>query len=250
MQIISKILLSILLFNTLLADSISSETMEILKNAKVKETYYEPNNKGGYLGLSIGVVLGTSVVVAALLYAMPESVTRWNKSEMKHLFRNYKRKVSQGPVVDNDKFWINYIGHPYAGAVYYLQPRIAGFAWSESVFFSFAASSFFWEYGIEGFAEIPSWQDLIITPAIGSLIGEGFYRIIRYIQNNNNRLFGRWWLGKAVIWILDPLGSIIHNTGLGELFGIYNKNAKSEIITTPLLPNGRGGVQLGLAIRF
>lgn len=244
---IKSILICLLFLNTLLAQT--NDTTQLLKSAKIKETYYEPSSRGGYLGLSIGIMLTTSVVVAGLLYAMPESVTNWDKNEIKNIFKNYKRKVSKGPVVDKDDMWINYIGHPYFGAIYYLQPRMAGFAWSESVFFSFIASSLFWEYGVEGFAEIPSWQDLVITPAIGSLVGEGFYRIIRYIQSNDNKLFGQWWLGKTIIWILDPIGSLIYSTGLGELFGIYNKNANT-LVTTPILPNGRGGVKIGFALKF
>lgn len=243
---INSILICLLFLNTLSAET--NDTMQLLKSAQVK-TYYEPSSKGGYLGLSIGIMLTTSVVAAGLLYAMPESVTNWNRGEIKNLFKNYKRKVSKGPVVDKDALWLNYIAHPYFGAIYYLQPRTAGYDWNVSAFFSFIASGLFWEYGIEGFAETPSWQDLIITPAIGSLIGEGFYRIIRYIQSNDNKLFGQWWLGKTVNWILDPIGSLIYSTGLGELFGIYNKNANT-LVTTPILPNGRGGVQIGFALKF
>lgn len=225
-------------------------TLDILKNTKLKETYYEPTSKGGYLGLSVGILFVASFTTAGILYTMPEKVTKWNKKEIKYIFRNYKKKVSKGPVVDDDELWLNYIAHPYFGALYYIQPRMAGFDWSESVFFSFLASTFFWEYGLEGFAETPSWQDIIITPAIGSLLGEGFYRIIRYIQLNDNKLFDQWWLGKGIIWILDPIGSLIYSTGLGELFGIYNKNKKIQFISTPILPNGKGGVQLSFIINF
>lgn len=230
------------------------DTKELLQNATQYKpsTYYEPSSRWGYLGLSIGLIGVSSVAATGLLYIMPESVTKWNRDDINDIFNKWKMRVKQGPVVDNDELWLNYIAHPYFGAIYYLQPRMAGFDWSASALFSFMASSFFWEYGIEGFAEIPSWQDIIITPAVGALLGEGFYRLIRYIQTNNNELFGSWWLGKSIIWILDPLGSLIYSTGLGEALGIYNINDKSkpEVISSPILINKKGKFGLSLYIRF
>lgn len=215
-------------------------------------TYYEPSSRGGYLGLSAGIIGVSALVAAGVLYLMPENVTKWNRDETAMIFKKWGEKTSKGPIVDNDELWLNYIAHPYFGSIYYLQPRMAGYDWSISALFSFVASTFFWEYGIEAFAEVPSWQDIIITPAIGSIIGEGAYQLIRYIQMNDNKLFGQWWLGKSIIWLFDPLGNLIYSTGLGELFGICNKNAKNnkvEVITTPIMPI-KGGVKLSMIIRF
>lgn len=234
----------------------ANNTQDLLQNAEVKpSTYYEPSSSGKYLGTSMGIMFVGALLAAGFLYLMPENVTKWNKNETGDIFTKWKTKTRKGPVVDNDELWLNYIAHPYFGAVYYMQPRMAGYHWSNSVLFSFAASNFFWEYGIEGFAEIPSWQDIIITPAIGSILGEGFYQLTRYIQMNNNELFGQWWLGKLVVWILDPLGNLIYSTGFGEVLGIYNKNAQNtnlqpQIISTPILPNGKGGANISLIILF
>lgn len=252
-----KLLKILLIFLLSINITFANNTQNLLKNAQEYKpaSYYEPTSKGGYLGLSVGLMFVGALLATGALYLMPESVTNWDKSEAGDIFVKWKTKTRKGPVVDNDELWLNYIAHPYFGAVYYLQPRIAGFDWVNSVLYSFVASNFFWEYGVEGFAEIPSWQDIIITPAIGSILGEGFYQIIRYIQMNNNELFGQWWLGKLVIWILDPLGSLIYSTGLGEVFGIYNKNSlgpkkSPEIISTPILPNGKGGFSVNLIVRF
>lgn len=232
----------------------ANNTTQLLQNAKEYKpsTYYEPSNRGGYLGLSIGLIGISSLAAAGLLYIMPESVTKWDRDDINDIFNKWKKRTKQGPIVDSDELWLNYIAHPYFGALYYLQPRMAGFDWNVSALFSFVTSSFFWEYGIEGFAEIPSWQDIIITPAFGALLGEGFYQLIRYIQMNNNELFGSWWLGKSIIWILDPIGSLIYSTGLGEAFGVYNINdsRKPEFISSPILPNGKGGFGLSLMVRF
>lgn len=212
----------------------AQNTEDLLKNAKI----YEPNNRALYLGTSIGIMLGASFLVAGGLYLMPESVSNWNRSDFKNIFANYRRKVGSGPVIDKDALWLNYVAHPYVGAWYYLQPRIAGYSWAESAFFSFMASSFFWEYGLEGFAEIPSWQDLIITPAAGAILGEGFYRLIRYIWANDDKFLGSILLGKILLWVMDPIGQIIRDCGLGNLIGLQNKNT---LVTTPIIPTRGGG---------
>ncbi|MFZ2890098.1 DUF3943 domain-containing protein, partial [Sulfuricurvum sp.] len=51
--------------------------------------------------------------------------------------------------------------------------RNDGLSIGESAAFSTLMSTFFWEYGYEAFAEVPSIQDLIFTPLVGSLFGEG-----------------------------------------------------------------------------
>lgn len=232
-----------------------ANTSDLLQNAQVKpSSYYEPSDSAAYLGTSMGIMFVGAVMAAGLLYLMPESVTKWNKDESGDIFTKWRTKTRKGPVVDSDEAWLNYVAHPYFGAVYYMQPRMAGYSWASGVAFSFVASNLFWEYGIEGFAEIPSWQDIIITPAVGSILGEGFYRLTRYIQMNDNKLFGQWWLGKLIGWVLDPLGNLIYSTGLGEAFGIHNKNAvdsnEAQIISTPILPNGKGGVSVAVWVRF
>lgn len=233
----------------------SNNIDDLLKNVQIKPpTYYEPDSGGKYLSLSAGIIVAGTFSALGILYLMPESVTRWDKSEIEIIFSKWNKKTSKGPIIDNDEVWLNYIMHPYFGSLYYLQPRMAGFDWASSVFFSIIVSTFFWEYGVEAFAEVPSWQDIIITPAIGSLLGEGFYRLIRYIQMNNNELFGQLWLGKLITFILDPLGSLINDAGIGELFGIYNKNdssnSKMSMFLTPILPNFNGGFSMNLIIKF
>ena len=56
--------------------------------------------------------------------------------------------------MDKDKGYVNYAFHPYCGAVYYMTAR---------------------SYGAEAFAQVPSAQDLLITPIAGAAIGEGFF---------------------------------------------------------------------------
>ncbi|RDU60780.1 DUF3943 domain-containing protein [Helicobacter marmotae] len=211
--------------------------------------FYQPSDKLTYLALSSGVILGGTLVGAGVLYLMPESVTNWNKDEIVNLGANWKRKISQSPVVDADDWFLNWVTHPYWGAVYYMQPRVAGFSWSESALYSILASAFFWEYGVEAFAEIPSWQDLIITPAIGSLIGELFYRATLSIHAKQDTLLGSRILGKSALLLMDPVGFIMQNFGLAHLFGVYNKNDISGVII-PISGRSGTGLSLQIAMRF
>ncbi len=200
---------------------------------------YAPNSRWKYLGTSVGI-LGVSLVIGIVgLYLMPENVTNWDREKfgVKSWFEN----VRMGPKLDNDSFIFNEILHPYFGAMYYMQPRMAGFSWMASAFFSFITSTLFWEYGLEAFVEVPSWQDLVITPLLGSILGEGFYQLTRYIQRNEGKLFGSLFLGRLAIALMDPIGFIIRDLGLGEALGIYNKHE----IRSSLSPNG-----LNLTYRF
>ena len=53
------------------------------------------------------------------------------------IFKKWKDNVSEGPVKDEDDFFLNYITHPYWGAVYYMSARSAG----ANIFYSFLYSN-------------------------------------------------------------------------------------------------------------
>ncbi|NUM88711.1 MAG: DUF3943 domain-containing protein, partial [Bdellovibrionales bacterium] len=124
------------------------------------------------LAYSMGAAMG-------ILWLMPESVTKWDKDKIrngdKEIFAEYAENVRRGPVVDKDDWAVNYIGHPVSGAAYYTLARHNGMSRWQSFGYSVAMSTFFWEYGFEAFAEVPSIQDLILTPTMGAIIGEAFY---------------------------------------------------------------------------
>ena len=181
-------------------------------------TYYKPDSPSTYLNTTIGLLGGGIIVSIIGLYIMPESVTNWDRSRFG--FKAWFQDVQVGPVIDSDNFWLNGLAHPYFGAVYYMQPRVAGYSWAESALFAFITSSIFWEYGIEAFVEIPSWQDLIYTPAFGSIFGEIFYQSTKYIQANGNRLFGSKILGLIVVGLMDPIGVIMRDLGLARYMGV------------------------------
>lgn len=178
--------------------------------------------------LALGMV-GTMGV----LWAMPGEVTGWDKQAIRAnpdgIFAEYKRNIKAGPVWDKDDPFFNYFAHPMAGAAYYTLSRHNGKSPLESFGYSFAMSTFFWEYGFEAFAEIPSMQDLIITPVVGSLLGEAAYQYEQKIRNRGGTVLGSKTLGKIALIILNPAGAFSEavNSALGSRI---IKNAKADLV--------------------
>ena len=91
-----------------------------------------------------------------------------------------------------------------------MSARSNGFNILGSMLYATFVSNVLWEYGIEAFMEIPSIQDMIITPIAGTVIGEGFYRLKRKIVQDDYRLFGSRAMGVAVAWIVDPINEFVN----------------------------------------
>ena len=153
------------------------------------------------------VLVGAGVATMGFLYLMPSSFTNWEDDD-KSPFSKWWDNVSGGPVWDKDDFFLNYIAHPYVGALYYMGARSAGADAFDSFLYSFALSTFFWECGIEAFAEKPSIQDLIVTPVGGAIIGEGFYLAKRRIIENDYELLESKFLGKTALLFMDPITEV------------------------------------------
>ncbi len=136
----------------------------------------------------------------------------------KPLTERWKENVAAGPVWDSDNFYINYLGHPFSGAWYYTMARNDGIDVYGSFLYSAFVSTFIWEYGYEAFAEIPSIQDLISTPVIGSFMGEYMYYLEGELDKNRGYIFGSKYLGNIAYFAIDPLGNIAD--GIGGLFDV------------------------------
>ena len=149
------------------------------------------------------------VSAIGVLLIMPESVTNWDSDTFSDgsLSSQWKENVAAGPVLDEDEFTINYLGHPISGAVYYAMARNDGLAPFESFLFSTLMSSFFWEYGYEAFAEIPSIQDLVSTPVVGAFMGEYMHYLEQSLDKNNGVIWGSKSLGSISYFFLDPMGN-------------------------------------------
>jgi hypothetical protein len=90
--------------------------------------------------------------------------------------RNLKAGFPWGPswVWDQDRFGMNFLGHPYSGGEYFIAARANGYNFWESIPFTFFGS-YMWK--IFGETGIPERNDLICTTIGGALFGEILYRL-------------------------------------------------------------------------
>ena len=160
-----------------------------------------------------GMLLGSQVVAAGVIYLLPESVSGWSKEQKKDSLKKYSKNVGH-PVFDKDKFYVNYLLHPYWGATYYIRARERGLDKTPSFVYSVLISAMY-EFGIECFFENPSIQDLILTPVAGSLIGAFFFEPWRESIKRKQQL--RWY-DDAILIATDPVGVL--SSGFEKLFGI------------------------------
>jgi hypothetical protein len=115
-----------------------------------------------------------------ILFISPPAYTKWDnyfgEELLLHAGSKLKDAWTRPPVWDHDTYFTNYICHPYAGSFYYNTMRTKGGSAAASFGFS-VFSSTLWEYGLEAFFEQPSIQDLIVTPIVGSIVGEAVHRL-------------------------------------------------------------------------
>ncbi|MCJ2376131.1 DUF3943 domain-containing protein [Vibrio sp. ZSDZ34] len=156
------------------------------------------------------------VGVAGVLALMPESITNWEKGG-DDLFSKWVDNVSSGPTWDRDDWAINYLGHPYFGGVYYQAARKSGYRQWDSFIYSAMMSTFYWEYGIEAFAEVPSIQDLFVTPILGWVYGEWAYNKEQEIRLTGGTVWGSKSLGNVSLFLLDPVDSL--GNGVNHIAG-------------------------------
>jgi hypothetical protein len=200
-------------------DTIITKTDSIAPLQKNDSIAYPPKFKDyRRLGYNSILYVGAAVVTFGALWAMPESFTHWDKEAMKEkgIFYKWKENVKAGPVWDEDDFAMNYLAHPYCGGVYYMTARSSGFTIFESFSYSVIMSTFFWEYGIEAFAEIPSVQDLIFTPVVGSVVGEIFFITKKRIVRHDKKVLNSRFLGITSLFIIDPFNTVLDGFGYKE----------------------------------
>jgi len=164
-----------------------------------------------------GYSLGLNLTLSSFLLIAPDNITKWGRSDkfkLSVIRSQYIRTFTLPPVFDRDLWYINYVGHPYQGTFYYNAMRSQGAGMLESSVFCFAQSCL-WEYVWEGGMEQPSIQDLIVTPILGSLVGE-----LSHIATVNMAKNGYTWYEKVVVCVINPTYALnngfklIHRPGL------------------------------------
>ncbi|ALP53539.1 hypothetical protein Tel_10540 [Candidatus Tenderia electrophaga] len=162
------------------------------------------------------------VAVVGVLYLMPESVSQWDDEDKSgNIFGKWDNNVNSLRK-DSDDWAINFIGHPYFGAVYYVRARHRGFDRQASFWYGLIMSTIY-EYGIEALFEPVSIQDMIFTPVGGAVMGE--YFMIGH-ENIKRGIAARGYArtrDKVGLFFTDPLGAI--NDKVNQWFGTSDEQA-------------------------
>ena len=205
------------------------------------------------LWVNTAVLTGAFVGTLLVLECLPEDATSWNRAALQEvpLFKRWREHVvDEGPEWDHDKFIFNYVLHPYAGAAYYMAARSCGFNAWQSLLYCSIISNVGWEYGIEAFMERPSVQDLLITPLVGSAIGECFYRIKRHIVCNDYTLWGSKVFGNVVAFLVDPVNEVVDLFRGSPTRGLYKSKRRMEIESSLMPDLYRGGMRMSVTLTF
>ena len=188
--------------------------------------------------INTAVLSGAFVSTLLVLECLPEDATTWNRAELQKdppTTRWFKNVFKRGPEWDHDNPIFNYVLHPYAGAAYFMAARSCGFSFWGSLLYSAAVSTVGWEFGIEACMERPSIQDIFITPLVGSVFGECFYRLKRHIVSHGYRLWGSPVIGNIVVFLIDPVNEVVNLFRGSDTRHLYPHEKKHEV-SSVLMP--------------
>lgn len=172
--------------------------------------------------------VGYQAATVAVLYALPEEVTRFDRDNAS--YGKWRDNVTN-PAWDKDNHFVNYVLHPYWGAAYYIRARERGLDRWQSLGYS-ALLSVVYEFGAEALFEPVSYQDLAITPLAGWLLGEYVFSPIR--ESIKAKPGEPDTMDKVALVLTDPLGAL--NGLTDRIFGV-----ETQISLAPIRPIGPSG---------
>lgn len=172
---------------------------------QILQTHNENNSFAKKILKALALSIGYDATMGGVLLVLPEEISRWDRAnKLKWTFMKERMKdaFTKPPVIDDDFWYINYIGHPYQGGYYFnnLRSQGAGF-WESSAYL--LGQSLLWEYIIEGWFERPSVQDLIVTPVAGALVGELSHKATVKMSRNGFSVYE-----KILVCLLNPSWAI------------------------------------------
>ena len=145
---------------------------------------------------------GYQFFVVGLLYVSPQSISGWSQEQKRDFtIEKYYNNVTD-IVWDHDKFYINFLLHPYWGMAYYVRARDRGFSQTGSFWFSVLLSTM-WEFGVEAMFEEVSIQDLFITPIVGSVVG----KYVDTYRDGVRQKPVKTAMDRFMLGLTDPLGA-------------------------------------------
>jgi hypothetical protein len=160
--------------------------------------------------------MGYQVAAVAILWAMPESVTNWTAEDKSGYSMSKWWNNVTSPQIDSDDFYLNYLVHPYWGGAYFVRGRERGLDNTQAFWYSALLSAMF-EFGAEALAEEPSYQDLVATPVLGSMVGVLFMDLRERVEDRDAMRGYRSTGDKWIMALTDPLGGL--NRQVDKLFG-------------------------------
>lgn len=171
-----------------------------------------------------------------VLYVAPEALSGWSEEDKENYSLSRWKENVKNPIWDDDRWWVNYILHPYWNATYYIRGRERGLKRLHSFFYTFFLSALY-EFGAEALFEPVSYQDLLITPIPGALLGEYLFSPLRKRIRTKDQLD---WPDKAMLFITDPLGVVSEE--LSHFFGVNTRVSLTQLIMQNITPlSGVGG---------
>jgi hypothetical protein len=127
----------------------------------------------------------TALRVAAqngLTWLLDKYVFKYSWSDISP--QTWKQNLRLGWEWDNDRFGVNFVGHPYAGSGYFNIARSNGYSYLGALPFAIEGS-LMWEYF--GETSRPSYNDLLNTSISGLFLGEVLYRLSSNILDDRTR---------------------------------------------------------------
>lgn len=141
------------------------------------------------------IVLATGEMIFDNLFVMGWNVIVKDRDWAKVNLKTMEANLYKPWVWDNNTFFMNQIGHPYHGSMYFTSARSNNLNWLES-FATAATGSLMWELFME--TGNPSMNDFITTTTAGSVIGEVLHRLS----------FEAYDVLPLFSWIISPINAI------------------------------------------
>lgn len=201
------------LYTTINSDGslvVEQEKKDLFSDNKIAPLKYEADSLGIKLLRAEALVFPLQAATMGIFAALPSSISNWDAEKWKVLDKNLVRAWTTPPVMDKDAWYVNGVMHPISGATYYSALRSQGGTRLQSFIYATIQSTV-WEYIIESIVEQPSIQDLILTPIVGSVVGE-----LTHLATMRMRRNGFTTLEKVVVTIINPAYVIMNGYKVGN----------------------------------
>ncbi|WP_413584300.1 DUF3943 domain-containing protein [Bdellovibrio sp. HCB274] len=182
-----------------------SDLYEQYRHLPKSASEFEPGDKWKYFGIMYGLQWGVYLV------------TQWETIEEHASFDNWIHNPWT-PDYDKDTYDYNIFKHAYSGQLYYQFYRSRGYD-EVTAFYWTVASSMAFEFTIETMTEVPSFQDMYLTPVLGAVVGVGFEKLSLYYHSKKTlpyRLLG---------YVFNPF-TLLPSSQYGYVAPIVSENYK------------------------